>query len=115
MNKSTKETVSLSEAKLDQIVNEVAKHIYEAELARGKERYGKEAINSLTFFYDIMPDWVEMIADHYGIDYHASYVGLNKLFEKAWNKAYDSLEPIKEQDLNENESDEDENDEYEPF
>lgn len=89
MNKSTKETVSLSEAKLDQIVNEVAKHIYEAELKRGPERYGRDAINSHCFVYDVMMDSVDEIADQYGISDEEA----NQVFYKAWYKAYDRLEP----------------------
>lgn len=108
MNGITKKAPVLSEATRNRIIEEVSKHIYEAELARGEDRYGRDAIISLTFFYDIMPDWVEMIADHYGIDYHASYQEMNDLFEDAWKKAYESLEPLKEDENNDDDDDDDE-------
>ena len=89
MYTNKKEATGLSEARLNQIVDQIANNIYESELKRGPERYGRDAINSHCFVYDVMMDCVDEIAVQYGISDEEA----NHVFYKAWYKAYDRLEP----------------------
>lgn len=71
------------------IVNELTKSIYDTEIEREKfgQMYGKEALNSHYFRYEVMEDNVNEIAAMYGI----SYENAVKAFEMAWVRAHDMI------------------------
>lgn len=112
MEKSNKKIVRLTESKIremvsesvyavlesmvspqsyDQIVDELTKNIHDAEMEQYEktgEIYGRDAIDSHYFRYEVMEDNVNEIAEMYGISYDEAV----QAFQEAWNRAHDMLE-----------------------
>lgn len=75
---------------MKKIIDELTKSIYDAEVEQRNKTgkmWGRDALDSHYFRYEIMEDNVNEIAETYGISYDDAV----QAFVEAWNKAHDML------------------------